>query len=83
MWERELDFRRNRGLTPWQRGLRYARANSSAGFAIFVAVVLLLMWCWFLWNSGGALGVCNGTRVSGWSGGHYTELCIENGTITR
>ena len=56
--------------------------NDIAGAAIMIGVIFLLCAWWealYTADADGALGgTCNGTRVSGWSNGGYTSLCIEN-----
>jgi len=62
------------------------RRNDIGGAAIIIGVIFILCaflcaWCYMLYTSDDIRtldGTCNGTRVSGWSNGGYTSLCIEN-----
>jgi hypothetical protein len=54
---------------------------SSSGSKIFLLILIgiaFVGWCVFLAETDYDLTACNGQRITGWSNGRYTNLCVEN-----
>jgi hypothetical protein len=56
--------------------------SSSHSKSVIVLLILIgiafVGWCVFLAGTDMDPTACNGQRITGWSNGRYTNLCVEN-----